>query len=203
MSGWEDELVDAFLAEVEDDAVEGDAVEGDGPAILVEALAGAAETPAPGLRERIMASAVLDGRFDRFIPNVAELLDIDAERAKELLDGIGKDESWYVGLVPDVSLYDVEGGPAVQNAITGFLRLPAMVPFPEHGHLGTELSLIIQGSGIDDRGRIWNVGDIVERTEDDVHSFHARPGPDLVFLVVVQNGIELGGQKIGPDDPRM
>lgn len=193
MSAWEKDLVDPFLADVEDEQV----------AALLEALAGAAVSPPRSLRDRIMASADLDGRFDRFLDSVAELLDVDSSRARSLLDGIGRSESWYQGLVPDVKLYDIEGGPSVSNAITGFVRLPEGVSFPEHGHLGLETSYILQGSAEDNHGAIWRPGDVVVRASDHVHSFRARPGPDFLFLVVAQQGIQIGDLVIGPDDPRM
>ena len=193
MSVWDEDLVDPFLAEISDEEREA----------LARAVAQEVATPPVGLRERLVAEAALDGRFDRYAPAVAALLDIDEATAKTLLDGIGQSELWYRGLVPDVDLYDVEGGPSVTDAITGFLRLPAGTPFPEHGHLGTETSLIVQGSATDDRGTIWRPGDVVVVTADEVHSFRARPGPDLVFLVVAQQGVRFGDTVLGPHDPRM
>lgn len=193
MTDWDDDLVDRFLAELRS----GDA------AALVTALGRDGPAPLPSLRDRLLVSAELDGRFDRFIERAAGMLDVDPERAKALLDGIGRGESWYQGLVPEVKLYDITGGPNVANAITGFVRMPAGVPFPEHGHLGVETQLIIQGSGIDHRGEIWRPGDVVVNTHADLHSFRARPGPDLVFLVVAQSGIRIGDLVLGPDDPRV
>lgn len=197
MSGWEDELVDPFLSEV------GEEVDGEGLEALVSALEPSEIAPSASLRDRLLASATLAGRFDRFSAQVAEFLDVTEARARELLDGIGRDENWTTGLVPDVFLYDIEGGPKVANAITGFIRMSADVPFPEHGHMGHEVSLIIQGSGIDNEGNVWRVGDVVEKTPDQMHGFKARPGPDLVFLVIVQDGIRLGDMVLGPDDPRI
>lgn len=193
MSGWDEDLEDPFLAELS--AEEATA--------LVLALARESAAPAPALRDRIMASAQLDGRFDRYLAQTARLLDVDEDSARALLDGIGRGDVWYQGLVPDVKLYDVDGGPAVSNAITGFVRMPAGVPFPEHDHLGTESALIIQGTAEDHRGEIWRPGEVVVLEPGQVHSFRARPGPDFVFLVVVQDGIKIGDQTIGPDDPRM
>ncbi|MCA9607046.1 MAG: cupin domain-containing protein [Myxococcales bacterium] len=192
MSGWEDDLEDPFLAElsVQDTAALSEA--------LVEGAA-----PPPSLRDRIMAAASLEGRFERYVATTARLLDVDEDRARGLLDGIGRGEVWYQGLLPDVSLYDIEGGPAVENAITGFIRMPAGTPFPEHDHLGKESALILQGSAEDHRGVIWRPGEVIVLEAGQVHSFRARPGPDLVYLVVVQNGIKIGDQTFGPDDPRV
>lgn len=196
MSGWDDDLVDSFLADVGEDA-----------ALLAGALAGAESgtesAPRPSLKAEILGAVSLAGRFDRFAEKVAELLDVKLGEAKGMLDRVHEAEIWKHGLVPDVSLYDVDGGPRVENAITGFVRMPQGTPFPEHAHLGTETALIIQGSAVNERGELWQVGDVVEMGAGSSHSFQARPGPDLLFLVVVEEGLTIGDLVLGPDSPEI
>ncbi len=188
MSGWEDDLVDPFLAEIGEDVPS-----------LVGALGADAEAPGASLKDRILAGLSHEGRFDRFIEQVSELLEVDAAGAKSMLDAIHDEGSWHTGLLPDVHLYDVDGGPSVQNAITGFVRMAQGTPFPEHEHMGEETALIVQGSAIDSRGELWRVGDVVTMEAGTDHSFEARPGPDLLFLVIVQKGLRVGGAEFGPD----
>lgn len=194
MSGWEDDLIDPFLAEVPEDAdLEG----------LVGATADAAAPP-PDLRARLLAGAIVEGRFDRFVDAAAELLDVGAGRMRVLLDSIGDPSSWYGSKIPGVELIDLEGGPKVQNAITGFVRMSAGAEFPEHSHLGVEHVLVLQGSFLDGAsGEIHRVGDVIELPEGAPHGFRVRPGPDLVYMVVAQTGIRIGDEDIGPDDPRI
>jgi len=192
MVEWEDELVDAFLADVGEDVDP-----------VLEAFSGPVEAPPPDLRARLLSAATIEGRFDRFAARVARLLDVDEAEAKSALDGIGDSDNWHGGLVPDVTLYDVDGGPKVRNAITGFVRIPGGVTFPEHEHLGTEHTLIVQGSCVDHRGDVWRVGDLLVEEPGEPHVIEARPGPDLVFLVVIQNGVRIGDVELGPDDPRV
>ncbi len=193
MSRWEDELVDVFLAEVPEDEV--------------DALVGALDepvSPPPSLRASILDGAMLEGRFDRFRAAAAELLEIGEERAGALLDGIGRAESWGPSPVPWIELYHVEGGPSVADAITGFVRLPAGSEFPLHRHLGDEAVLLVQGSLEDSvTGRVFRPGDVVRMPAGTEHGFTVRPGPGLVYLAVLHQGIQIGELVLGPDDPRM
>jgi len=189
MNPWEDELVDPFLAEIG----------GEDVSPLVRALSADEAAPRVSLKDAILSKLSATGRFDRFIDRVSELLDVPPDGAKAMLDAIHIDDSWHTGLLPDVHLYDVDGGPSVQNAITGFVRMAQGTPFPEHEHVGEETALIIQGSAVDNHGELWRVGDVVVMNPGTDHSFQARPGPDLLFLVVVQQGLKIGELELGPD----
>ena len=46
------------------------------------------ESPAEGLKARILSSGIEGPRFARFGPKVAELLDVDLGEAHRLLDGV-------------------------------------------------------------------------------------------------------------------
>lgn len=192
MSRWEDELVDRFLAELPEDDVDA----------LVSAL-GADSAPLASIRDALLAEARTEGRFDRFAARVAELLDLDERQASALLDGIGCVESWTDGPAPGVDVFHVQGGPKVANAITGFVRMAGGVVFPEHRHLGDELVLVIQGSFEDGvTGRVHRAGESVPMPAGTAHDFRARPGPALVYLVVLEDGLQIGEHVVRADDPR-
>lgn len=195
MSRWEDDLIDEFLSEVPPDEVEA----------LSEALAGTGAGPgATDVRARLLSDATTEGRFERFVSAAADLLDVDAAKMRQLLDRIGDPSSWYASKLPDVSLIDLEGGPRVADAITGFIRMPAGAVFPEHAHLGDEQVLVLQGSFLDGvSGQVHRPGELVELPAGTAHDFRVRPGPDLVYMVVAQRGIRIGDEDIGPDDPRV
>lgn len=201
MSPWEKDILDAFLADA--------AVEGDLRALLeaVEADLAAAEPGAGGadaLRERVLEGAAVEGRFDRFLAPVAELMDVDEGAARLLLDGIGRPDAFEPSPLPEVSLYHIEGGPKVEGAVTGFVRMPGGAIFPEHEHLGDEAVLVVQGSFEDGvSGQVHRPGELVRLPAGTRHDFRARPGPDLVYLVVVQEGVKIGDLVFGPDAPEM
>ncbi len=194
MSRWEDDLVDPFLADLEDQAVE------------LGALALALEDVAPpaSLRDAILGAARIEGRLDRFAALVAELLDVSEARASQLLDGIARPESWTEGPAPGVTLYHVEGGPRVAGSVTGSVHMPAGAEFPEHEHLGEEAVLVVQGSFEDGvTGAVHRPGDVVRMPAGSAHSFRARPGPALVYLVVLGVGVRIGELVMRADDPRL
>lgn len=192
MSDWERELSDAFLEDVED-------VEA-----LVKGLTAPTAKPDGGLRAALLAAASSEGRFARFADVVAKLLDVDRARAATTLDRIDTPDAWYSSALPNMDLIDIEGGPAVAEAVTGFVRLPAGTQFPEHTHAGEENVLVIQGSFQDDQsGVIYRPGDVATMPGGSTHSFTIRDGPDLVYMLVVQKGVTIGGEFFGPDDPRV
>ena len=182
------------------DVTETDSEFGDAFVHLAEQLEPSA--PSADLGSMILAS--LPGqRFDRFAKDVTTLLDIDEDQALALLEGIDKSSNWSQGPVPGMTLYHVEGGPKVERAITGFTKIIAGGGFPEHKHLGVEHVLVIQGYFIDDvSGEKYGPGDLVVMEPNTRHSFRVlENGPDLTYLVVVQEGIELNGAEIKYDSP--
>lgn len=189
MSRWEKDLIDAFLAEVEAEDVDA----------LVSATAPEGAPPPADLRARLLADARHEGRFARFVPSVASLLDVDDATAQRLLDGIAVPENWYDSPIEPIRLYDLEGGPKVQNAIRGFVRMPAGSSFPKHEHLGTEHVLVVQGSFVDSSGEVHHPGDVVRMEGGTSHGFEVRPGPDLVYMFVGENGVRIGDVVFGPD----
>ena len=182
------------------DAEENEANFGDSFVQLADHLEPA--TPSTDLEARILA-ALPEQRFERFSKDVTELLDISEENALQLLNGIDESANWSEGPVPGMTLYHVEGGPKVERAITGFTKIIAGGGFPEHKHLGIEHVLVIQGYFIDDvSGEKYGPGDLVVMEPNTRHSFRVlENGPDLTYLVVVQEGIELNGAEIKYDSP--
>lgn len=168
---------------------------------LLAATGSFAVAPSPRLFERITQTTQLEPRFERYADSVANLLDIGRDRALEMLARLEESAAWEPGLFPGMVLQHAEGGPRVSNAVTGFVRLAQGSVFPEHEHLGFEQVLVLQGR-CQDGDAIFGPGDTAAMPAGTSHSFHVCPGPDLVYLAVIQQGLKLGGMVIGPDDPR-
>lgn len=180
-------------------------LEGEG-ALALEALASLLpeRVPASGRRDALLAGLTLEGRLDRFAERAADMLDVDVVTAKKLLDGAARAEGYEPSPFPGVKLHHISGGPKVAGSITGFVRIEAGAEFPDHDHLGEETVLIVQGSCLDmPGGEIFRPGDVVRGAPGGKHSVVARPGPDLVYLAVLAGGLEVGGQIMRPDDPRI
>ncbi|HEX4353127.1 MAG TPA: cupin domain-containing protein [Polyangiales bacterium] len=154
--------------------------------------------PEPSLRARLLNDAMPEGRFDRFVGRIAELLDLGNDVAKQLLDTIDDASHWSEEL-PGISFYWVAGGPCVAAAVRGFVRVRAGLEFPDHEHLGAEATFVLQG-GFEDsvRGLSCRAGDLDRMLVGTSHGLRALPGTDLLMLAVVQNGLRALGHTYLP-----
>jgi anti-sigma factor ChrR (cupin superfamily) len=102
--------------------------------------------------------------------------------------------------MPALSLFHIDGGPAVDDAIVGFVQIAAGQPFPEHTHIGEERIFVIQGGLRDENGVVHTPGTLVKRAPGTSHSIAAEPGIPLIYLNIVDEGLEVGGTLYGPED---
>jgi anti-sigma factor ChrR (cupin superfamily) len=176
---------------------------------VAEALAGVADAlvpapPDPGQRARLLESVAQTNRFERFATRVAQMIDVTREMALELLAGIDDAARWVAGPAEGVTLYHLDGGTAVANAVVGFIRGVSGMMFPHHLHLGEERVLVLQGRLIEEDGRLVAAGDEVAMPAGSSHCFSVPAGgPDLVYLVVVEEGVDIGGVVFRAGDPRL
>lgn len=157
--------------------------------------------PPPALWARLEASLATTSRFSAFVERVAEMLDVARGAAAAMLDRLDDPERWTPGLVPGMTLINVEGGPRVANAVAGFVRLEPGTAFPEHRHVGHERVLFLQGAVREDDGCELRAGDYAEQVADSRHGFEALPGPPVIFLTTIDGGVWIGDTLIGPDSP--
>lgn len=151
-----------------------------------------AVAPSPDVKARLLAS-VGGGRFERFADRMAKLLDVGADRARELLGLIERKASWE-NPVPGVHLVHFDGGPACAAADCGFVRIEPGCTFPWHTHRGEELSILLEGTVKDHEGRVWHAGDEIAQAEATAHSLTA--GDDgALYVARAMNGIEVSGQR--------
>jgi hypothetical protein len=154
--------------------------------------------PPPGLRARLLDNAQPAARFARFENAVAQLLDLDLDHAKQLIARLDDASAWTQEL-PGISFLWVDGGPRVADAIRGFIRVDAGQEFPQHEHLGEEITLVLQGRFDDrDRGVVLVPGDIDRMPAGTSHGFRVRPGIDGLKLAVVHTGLRALGHTYLP-----
>lgn len=154
--------------------------------------------PAVDARERLLAAVSPIGRFDRFVPAVAEMADVSESVAKGWLDEVWDGGVWERA-VPGAMAWWVEGGPRVKDALRGFVRVGAGVTFGHHEHLGEELVLVLQGGARVSDGTRLRAGDRMSTPGGDAHSFGAvAGGTDLLIFTVIHGGLDFGSFKALP-----
>ena len=159
---------------------------------------------APTARSRLLeALGPQTPWWSRFADGVAGLLDVTVERARALLGLLDEPASWAPGLLPQMRLIDLTGGPAVAGAITGFVELAATSEFPAHTHFGDESVLVLRGRAEDDDGRRYGPGDLWQRPAGSTHTFSVLAGAPFLYLVVIFDGVDIGGTVLRPGDLRL
>ncbi len=161
------------------------------------ALALPPDPPPAELRARVLDSAgggPSKGRFAMFVEQLAALCDVAADKARELLDLIDTASAWEPGPNAGSRLVHLDRGPALAaDTLVGFVRVEPGVEFPFHRHLGDETVLILQGALRDSDGSTARRGDVVFRAGGSEHSFVATGEVPLVYLVVLEKGVEFPG----------
>ncbi len=148
--------------------------------------------PPPQLRERILQTTQVESRFADFTQTLCRLIDKTTAQVHELLARIDAPLEWEPGPSANSKILHFLGGPRVADSLVGFVWVEAGTEFPHHTHLGKEQVYVIQGSIEDDNGTIYKRGDLAEAQDGTSHSFRALEGPDLVYLVVLEKGVDFG-----------
>lgn len=143
-------------------------------------------------RSRLLAALPSVDRLAHLAPAAAQILGADQLRIRPLLERAARSDGYVPTRFAGVSTLRARLGPG-NGVVAEFVRVIGGASFPSHGHLGRETILILQGSClVEETGAILRSGDSLVSTEADVHAIVARPGPDLVYLVVNDGGIRLG-----------
>lgn len=79
-----------------------------------------------------------------------------------------------------------------KEATVRLLRIPAGTAVPDHGHRGTELTLVLQGAFVDEDDR-FGIGDVEVANEDLLHSPVAEEGEDCICLAATDAPLRFHG----------
>jgi len=82
--------------------------------------------------------------------------------------------------------------PTARDASARLLFIPGGVAVPDHGHRGTELTLVLKGAFRDEVDR-FGPGDIEIATEELEHTPIAEPGEDCICLAVTDAPLRFSG----------
>ena len=117
-------------------------------------------------------------------------MDVAALRA--LFARAEKDSEWQPGPLPRVSLFQLDGGPAVAGLDTGLVRFKKGMPFPRHRHVGPERVLVLEGGYFDDQ-RWYGPGDLHVMEDGTEHALQIGDEQDLLVAVILVADIEVVG----------
>lgn len=172
-------LCDACRAQAETfDALGGALVEGTASATL-----------SPGALETTLARiAATDGAEGYRTPNEP---DTNSVFPKPLRDYVGGD-------LERVKWHRIGGGvrqailPCAKGASARLLFIPAGTGVPDHGHRGTELTMVLQGAFRDEVDRFGR-GDVEVANEDLQHTPVAEAGEDCICLAATDAPLKFTG----------
>jgi quercetin dioxygenase-like cupin family protein len=165
------------------------------------ALEAAPVSPSDALRNRLLSSLAVTSRFEEYEARVARLLDLSLDGTRPLLLAIDGGAKWDRGPRQGIELFHVDGGPAVENAVTGFVRIAPGTEFPEHSHLGEEVVLVLQGACEDSGGAVFGAGDEARMAAGTHHHLRAIGEVRLLYLAVIDRGVVIDGVPVLPGDP--
>ncbi len=160
--------------------------------------------PSNAAQARFDEELAYEGPFATLVSSLARLADLGRKKMEALVAGVADAAGWEEGPGDGIRIFHVDGGPATAGAVVGFVKIPAGGHFPEHTHSGRETVLIMQGTLIDSLdGTAAGPGDVVVREAGSTHTTSAGDDEDCIYLVVVFEGVTVGGQFIGPGDPEL
>jgi putative transcriptional regulator len=79
-----------------------------------------------------------------------------------------------------------------KDASVRLLRIPAGTAVPDHGHRGTELTLVLQGAFMDEEDR-FGAGDVEVANQDLNHTPVAEEGMDCICLAATDAPLRFNG----------
>jgi ChrR Cupin-like domain len=145
-------------------------------------------------RARLLAT-VAEGseRFAPLFGKLTRFFDLNVVALRAVFARAEKDSEWQAGPLPWVSLFHLEGGPALAGLDTGFVRLKKGMPFPRHRHVGQERVLVLEGGYFDDAQRWYGPGDLHLMAEGSEHSLQMGAEQDVLLAVILAADIEVLG----------
>lgn len=130
-----------------------------------------ASVPAGSLERLLLEVAEPPLRYAPFFERLSELWGWAESDVRGLLERTRDKQYWRRAPLPGLELVRVQGGPRIQGAVAYLARFAPGTSFPAHTHHGHEDVLILQGSYVDDHGKLFRSGDVHSMEAGEEHSF--------------------------------
>ena len=143
-------------------------------------------------RARLLATVCESGeRFRPLFGQLRPFFDLSDDGLRAVFERTGDEHNWHAAPLPGVSLFHLEGGPAVAQLDAGLVRLTRGMPFPRHRHPGSERVLVLEGGYHDHEGRWYGPGALHEMAPGTEHSLQINGDQDTLLAVLLAAQIEI------------
>lgn len=166
---------------------------------LSDAVAPTQVTPPTSLRSQLLADISKIAPYSLYHDKMAEILLGSKDALQSELAAMPHPKTWVDGPIPRCRLFPCVANAAPRDAIRTLVLMESGSHFPEHEHLGDETVLILQGSLLQDDGKVSRPGEILHMAKGTSHAFDVPEGLDLIYLAVVDQGIQIGDLLISAD----
>lgn len=145
-------------------------------------------------RARLLGAVAHGGeRFAPLFDKLSQFFDLSVAALREVFTRAEQADQWQPGPLPWVSLFHLQGGPAVAGLDTGLVKLKKGMPFPPHRHLGRERVLVLEGSYRDHEQRYYGPGDLHDMAKGTEHALQMSADEDVLIAVILSAEIEVVG----------
>lgn len=161
---------------------------------LFGALASSLEPQAPpgGLRARLMQALDGPARYLPFCAELATAFDLSPAAMKSLLFSIDEPGRWTTGIEPIQGFLHFSPGPRHLGLHGGFVRMRRGMLFPLHRHRQRELTFVLDGTLVDDRGLRQGPGGSFDMAAGSAHTL-AVSGDGDALVALLHGGIDMLG----------
>ncbi|HVZ32860.1 MAG TPA: cupin domain-containing protein [Polyangiaceae bacterium] len=158
-------------------------------ALLAESAPLAVDEPA---RARFLAALEAE-RYLPFCRELAARFALAETAMRALLATLVDPAVWTPGEPPVHSFVDFTPGPALSPLRAGFVRLSGGAGIARHQHADRELTMVLEGAMVDDQGRRFVPGDVLEMASGSVHTLTVPEGIETV-VALLHGRIEVLGR---------
>ncbi len=146
---------------------------------------------APGRARLLQAVSQGAERYAPLFGKLTQFFDLSVAALRDVFARAELESEWQPGPLPWVSLFHLEGGPALAGLDTGFVRLKKGMPFPRHRHVGPERVLILAGGYHDSADHWYGPGDLHLMEVGTEHALQMNAEEDVLLAVILAADIEV------------
>ncbi len=152
--------------------------------------------PRASLRSRLLQDVAKRVPYARYLDDIATMLAGSRDLLEGELRGMPHPDTWPDGPVKHCRLFPCYADSTLDDVIRSLVLMESGSTFPSHDHLGDEYILVLQGSLLNEDGKLYRPGDKLMMPEGTSHSFEVPKGLDLIYFNVVHHGLRIGEQVI-------